>query len=130
MNKTLQQALRVLLAIWLVGSVLAAGSLVHLPELHAKLHCEGTASCCATGCSPEAEHDHGHGHSHDHDSELPNDHQCLTELLAGGCVDAPVAVDFVPTQFVALSEASLLEPTAELSGYSASAVPGRAPPIG
>lgn len=124
MTERTRQALKMLLATWLVGSVLLAGSLVHLPELHEKLHCGGTTSCCASGCGSQAEHDHGHDHGHG----LPEDHQCLTELLAAGCVDAPVAVGFVPVQFVALSEATLFEEAQVVSGCSSSAIPGRAPP--
>lgn len=117
MNRA-QHVLKLLLALWLVASVLVAGALVQLPELHAKLHCEGTSVC-------SSQDDHGHDH---HGPEHPNEHQCLAELLALGCVDAPASVEFVPVQFVALSEAALFEDTHTASPYSSAAIPGRAPP--
>lgn len=118
-----QQAIRMLLALWLVVSVLVAGGLVHLPELHAKLHCEGSTSCCAPVCGSH------HNADHEDRSDHPHDHQCLAELLTLGIVDAPLPIEFVPAQFVALSEAAFLEHRLAACTYSSSALPGRAPPV-
>ncbi len=115
-----QNALKFLLATSLVCSVVAAGALVHLPDLHAKLHSKGTSCCCATGGSISPE-DH-------QNSEMPEDHQCFIELLAAGCVDAPLAVHFIPLQFVPISEAKLLDREQLAPTVSSSALPGRAPP--
>ncbi|MFT4688299.1 MAG: hypothetical protein ACI9OD_000495 [Limisphaerales bacterium] len=116
-----QHALKLLLATALAFSVLAAGTLVHLPGLHAELHCEGASYCCSSGCQAETGHEQGSG--------LPDGHQCLIELLAAGCADVPVAIGFVPLQFVVISEVTLLEHGQVASGLSSSAIPGRAPPV-
>jgi len=114
----IQNASKWLLAGWLALSILAAGSLVHLPDLHAQLHCDSHHSHCHAGDS-----------DHDHDHNLPDDHQCLVELLAAGGADAPVVADFVPVQFVAISEIALLDQDQFIPGISSAVVPGRAPPV-
>lgn len=123
MTAQFRQALKVSLAAWLAVSVLAAGALIHLPHLHAELHCEATSSCCDAGCESADEH------CPDSETELPADHQCLIELLAAGCVDVPITTGFVPVSFVPISETALLDAGQLASSISSSALPGRAPPI-
>ena len=117
-----QKAAKFMLAVWLAFSFVAAGALVHLRELHAKLHCEGSSPCCASSCETS------HKHADETESELPQDHQCLIELIAAGCVDGPVAIGFVPIEFTAISETPLVERNLFVTGISSSAIPGRAPP--
>lgn len=119
MISRIQNVSKWLLAGWLALCILAAGTLVHLPDLHAQLHCDSHHSHC---------HAEDSDHHHDRDHGLPEDHQCLVELLAAGGADAPVIADFVPVQFIAISEAVLLDQDQFIPGVSPSVVPGRAPP--
>lgn len=109
------------LVFWLGLSVLAAGFLTHLPELHADLH----------------------GHSHDsaqfadqdgsdhRDSEPgPTDeHSCLIKLFQNGCVDGHVAPFGLTVVVAPAGETPVLEPERLSRQFFHASASSRAPPL-